>query len=77
MGARYRCSLHGAVRHQVKTAQTQPYVSDSVPTGGGDRCNKLSESSDGQKENTHLWEHPREGFLRARHAAHIARVLHH
>lgn len=47
-------SLHRAARHQVKAAQTQPYVSDSVPTGGGDKCNKLGESSDGQKENTCL-----------------------
>lgn len=54
MGARYRCSLYGAARHQVRTAQTQPYVSDSVPTGGSDRCNKLTESCDGQKKNTRL-----------------------
>lgn len=60
MGARYTCSLHGAVRHQAKTAQTQPNVTNSVPTGGSDRGSKLS---DGQKENTCLWEHPQEGVV--------------
>lgn len=57
-------SLHRTVRHQLKTAQTQPNETNSVPTGGSDRGSELS---DGRKENTCLWEHPQEGFVCASH----------
>lgn len=60
MGAGYTCSLHGAVRHQLKTAQIQLNETNSVPTGGSDRGSELC---DGQKENTCLREHPQEGFV--------------
>lgn len=35
---------------QGEDGPNQPYVSDPVPSGGSDRCNKLGESNNGQRK---------------------------
>lgn len=79
MGARPRCSLHKTVRHQAKAAQTQPDVSDPVPTGGNDRCNN-SVRAVMDKRKTLAFESTPEKDLwvpAVQLALHVCHVLHH